>query len=396
MEWFRIAAIAAVLVLGGCSGSSPDHAVDSPTPPAPGDTTGDPPADPSDPPDDPVDPPSDPVDDPIDDPAEDPVDPVLSCRDEFTVEKVASGQDCAPVAETYCSVANLDVLAPSPLPCDGVTWEPITVEAAGYRSTYLAIHPESGPVDAVVLALHYLNSNPGTFSNVARLGELAKARRVLVVAPEAPTSLGIDSRWPTSSTRDDVDGVAEFLRGVVADARHRYGENAAPLYVAGLSNGAQMALQFACRSTDIVRGVIAVAINLGTQALDDCAPGGSLGSVLVNGTGDALTPYGGIPLLYVGAPDLHAFFSANNHCNGEGGEVALPAVNDSMTVSIRYTGACDDERRDFLVTIDGGGHNWPGGSIDDSDLTAIGLLGAHTRNFDATLQGYDLLRTSGG
>lgn len=318
-----------------------------------------------------------------------------SCQDAFSLEAAQLGDDCTPQADTICPVGSNQVLNSTPVPCDGVTASTHEVAVGNTTMTYLAIRPSSGGTDTTVLALHYLGANTGRFSNVVRLSELAKARNVLVIAPQA---VGPLQRWPSNpSLGTDVDTTVNLLKAVLADAKSRFGASGDPVYVSGLSNGAVMGYLFACRATDQVKALLAVSGELGTQALASCQPSRPLGTVIVHGTSDLLTPYNGIGGLYAAIPVIHAFFKQRNGCAaGDDASVSLTPTIDSQIVTVSGTDSCSDGRRDFLVTINGGGHNWPGGSANDSSLSTIGLLGIHTRNFDATLQGFDLLRAAAG
>lgn len=320
--------------------------------------------------------------------------PTASCQTRFSVEAAAAGDNCAPAADTFCAVPNSQVLSADPLPCDGVTVSEHEITVGDVTTQYLAIRPSSGGTDSMVLALHYLGANTGRFSNVVRLSELAKARKVLVIAPQAP---GLAQRWPSNPTiGEDVDSAVALLHGVLSDAKSRFSTGSDPVYALGLSNGAVMAYLFACRAADQIKSVLAVAGELGIAALEGCAPSRAVGTVIVHGNADIVTPYGGIILLYPPVTTIHTTFKQFNGCTGTDSQLTLPSSADPLTVTIDSAGGCASGRRDFLVTIDGGGHNWPGGSADDSTLSTIGLLGAHTRNFDATLQGFDLLRAAGG
>lgn len=346
----------------------------------------------------------------------------LSCADAFDPDKIRAGQDCRPHAGTYCDVgAGLGVLQREPIPCDGVFVAKRSVSAAGLSTDYLVLAPEDGRFGGILLALHYLQANNGAFSNVARLSEIAKARHALVLVPQAPSVLtsvldlgsivglpgfgdvvNVDGlgnllgRWPTSSL-EPIDDFVELLEAVVVDARGAYNLPDAPLYAAGLSNGAVMAYHFACRASDRVKAVLAVAGELGSETLAACEPSHPVGSVVVHGTADLLTPYEGLPLIYASIPDIHGLFKDVNGCSGADSTARLPTSgNDPLIVEFSYSGPCASGRRSYLVTVHGGGHNWPGGEASDSLLATLGLLGPHTLNFDASVQGYDLLRLAAG
>lgn len=340
-----------------------------------------------------------------------------SCADGFDPARLAAGEDCRPRAGTYCPLGSgIGVLSGEVIACDGVFVSTHQAATPQLSTDYLAIGADRGRYDAILVALHYLQARTGTFANVVRLTELAKARRVLIVVPQAPsvftqvlgdpvgdllgTPTGIGSnlvsRWP-SGTLEPVDDFVALLRAVVADARGQFNLPGVPVYAAGLSNGAVMAYHLACRAPGEFKAILATAGDQASELFDACQPTQPVGSVIVHGTGDLLTPYSGVPLLSAAIPDIHARFSEINGCDGADAVATMPTrSNDPLRVSIRWTAPCLNGRRNFLVTVEYGGHNWPGGPANDSLLAIVGLLGPHTLNFDTTVQGYDLLRLAAG
>ncbi|WP_157622740.1 alpha/beta hydrolase family esterase [Solimonas soli] len=326
----------------------------------------------------------------------------LSCADAYTPEKVGSEPDgCKPQAGTVCPVADSTTLIQhTPIACDGVSASEYTVQTSSFTSTYYALTTSNRRYDAIYVGLHYLFADKSAFINIVRLQELAKARKVLVLAPQAPslTPLVSSSRWPTGTLLDSsqVEPTIEWLTAVVEDARDRYGvDDSVPVYVAGLSNGAVMSYLFGCKNPD-VRAVLAVSSDSSTTSLDtSCSASHPLGTVIVHGTNDLVTPYDGVPLLFtMSIPGIHAYFNSLDGCNTADASVSVPQYFDSLGVTISYTPADRCAYRNFLVTVDGGGHNWPG--LDKSVNLGTILFGAHTANFDATLQGYDLLKLAAG
>lgn len=325
--------------------------------------------------------------------------PLSSCQASFSPEKLAEGQDCTPIAGTLCPVdANANLLQSQPIACDGVDVQQYDLDANGLSSNYYALTGGEQDYDAVYLALHYLLIDKGAFANIVRLPELAKGRKVLVIAPQAPKVLGA-SRWPTGSALDkaQVGPTIEWLKAVVADARSRYHvKDSVPLYVAGLSNGSAIGYLYACTDPN-VRAVLGVAslADKGSFAAT-CTSAHPLGSVIVHGSADLTTPYNGLLGLTLPIPEIHQAFNAIDGCSAADNTVLMPMSFDSSQVSIGDTadGSCSSGVRNFLVTIDSGGHNWPGTSR--GLITTEVLFGNQTANFDATLQGYDLLRLAAG
>jgi Poly(3-hydroxybutyrate) depolymerase len=253
----------------------------------------------------------------------------------------------------------------------------------------------SGPIDAIYVALHYLNANIGTFANVIRLPELAKARHVLIIVPQAPTTtpssvVGIE-QWPISNEAN-IDATVQYLDSLVSDVRGAYRLGDVPVVVAGLSNGGDMAYEWGCRST-VPDAIQPVAADINSGQLSDCAPPHPLGSVTVHGTADLVAPYNGLLGAIASVPDVHQSLKTLAGCTAADTVTTLPTIYDSLVVTVGNSSRCPDGTLQDLVTVQNGGHNWPGYAPAQGpvDLNSIGLLGARTNNFDATLQGYDLL-----
>lgn len=325
----------------------------------------------------------------------------VSCATAFSPERAATDTangtaECKPLAGTVCPVADgTNLLQRTPIACDDVEYKEYDLTAAGLSSSYYVLNNKAATdYDAVYLGLHYLLADKGAFTNIVRFQELAKGRKVLVIVPQAPTL----SRWPTGTSLDSaqVQPTVEWLKSVVSEARRTYGvADTVPLYVAGLSNGAVMSYLFACADPN-VSAVLAVSSDANPDTFASlCTADHPLGSVIVHGTADTTTPYGGLPLsLTLPIPEIHQTFNTIDGCTSADATATMADYSDAYTVTISYTPANTCAFRNFLVTIDNAGHNWPG--LAHGPTLGNLLFGAHTANFDATLQGYDLLRLAAG
>lgn len=331
--------------------------------------------------------------------------PVLaatSCQNDFSPERVAAGESCASQAGDFCPLGRANgVLDPdtAALPCDGVSVQRIQITARdGQRSNYLVLRGPGTP-QAIYLGLHYLGSLNDAFYKVTRLQELAKARRVLVIVPQAPSDnddlgLGPDtgSSWPNMPLTP-VEPYTDFLDDVVRDVRTRFNAASLPLYVAGLSNGASMVYHYACAASSRIDAIMSVAGSMDMDTLQNCQLARPIGSVIVHGTLDPLNLYSGIPLLTASALDLHTFFESADGCIGRDRQTLMPSGN-LLVPELTYSATCATGRRHFLVSIQNGLHYWPG-QITTS-LMPTGFLDPRNFVFDATLHGYDLLRKAAG
>lgn len=330
-----------------------------------------------------------------------------SCRDDFRPERVAAGENCDPaqnrfqfcpsVPGTEYARSRVEVIA-----CEGVTVSTHQVNGGGFNNVeYLAIRRAGGGrPDGVYLALHYLGAANDYHANLTRMSELAKARNVLVLAPQAPSAAGPAggsalARWPTSVTQD-VESYLQLLDAVVADARGRFGASGVPLYASGLSNGVPMAYFYACGRANQVEAVLAVSGNQNDSSASACQPSRAVGLVILHGDSDVVVPYGGVVGLFRPIPENYTQFKTLNGCTGTDGSTTLSS--DEGAVQIQYTGPCELDRRVVLATSLNNGHNWPGddvGAFFGTDL-GFGPFGPALNSIDATLQGYDLLRYAAG
>lgn len=338
-----------------------------------------------------------------------------SCQNDFTPARVAAGENCDPALNraTFCPlVSGADTLRSrtTVIPCDGVEVTENSASGGGFTVQYLAIRPAAGGTpSAVYLALHYLNANTSYYANLIRMSELAKARNVLVLIPQAPgdgglltlplglpsPNLGLLSRWPTM-VNQAVENNLQLLDGVVADARNRFSASTAPLYVSGLSNGTPMAYFYACGRADQVEAVLAVAGTQTAEAAATCRPNRPVGLVIIHGTSDPVVPYNGLLGLTRSVPENYADFKTYDQCTGTDQMATL--TTGGSTIQFSYAATCASGRKVVLAQAVNNGHNWPGDDasvLPDTGLN-IGLFGPALDGMDATVQGFDLLRYTAG
>lgn len=346
-----------------------------------------------------------------------------SCQASFDPQKVADGKDCAPVAGTYCPTIHYSG-EPMPggasIPCDGVTITDVPITANGYTSHYLAIRRSSGSPDSVYLNLHYLDGPIAVNANQLRMTELAVSRNALILVPQAPSLTSAQplpgtielptgdlfnpfvpdipivaggattfSRWPNDRALEPVEGYEGFLDGVVADGRSRFGGGGKPLYVTGYSNGGVMAVFYACDRPGTVSAFLAASVNVQQAAVDAC-PG--VAGVLVHGSNDVVAPYAGKP--YVPGPQgIYDAFKVANGCTGPDHTATRAATvgDDGVSTEFTWTSRCATGNRLYLVHSIEAGHTWPS-QDDDTFSFDFNTFGRISRNWDATIYGYDLLK----
>ncbi len=151
---------------------------------------------------------------------------------------------------------------------------------------------------------------------------------------------------------DGVDDV-RFLDRAIADVRSQVPVDPKRIYATGMSTGGMMAYRLACE-TDLLAAIGPVAATM----LGDCPNPAPMSVIAINGTADPTVPYAGTPAAglapYEAAPvpEVIASWRRTARCGGE-----IVSAAEGVTTSVAQ---CPSDRTVTLVTIEGGGHAWPG------------------------------------
>ena len=270
----------------------------------------------------------------------------------------------------------------------------------GLRSYRLHVPPSYTGSDAVplVLSFHGLTLN-ATFQE-AYSAFSARADQpdggFIVVYLEGVVTTGIAAShynsWQLASPEpDDVVVVDELLNTLLLELC--IDENR--VYSTGFSNGGMMSVRLACSLSNRIAAIGTVAglyyppLALDLNALEDCSAQKAMPIIAFHGTSDAIVLFGGgvgggLPGLFTvtarlpvddatPADDTMAEWASHNNCTSGRQSSSIGAqVN-----LVRYD-TCDDSSVVELYVVDGGGHTWPGSSID------LPVLGKVTNDIDAT------------
>jgi len=241
-----------------------------------------------------------------------------------------------------------------PLPSGFVTGTSIhTINVGGRDRSYRLYQPAGLPASApLVVMLHGITGSAEQAESSYGWNGLADSQHFVVAYPD-----GVNRAWNVNGggccgrpQREGVDDVA-FIGAAVADIVRNVSINGSRIYATGMSNGGIMSYTLAC-NTGIFAAIGAVA---GTQ-LDSCRAPHPASVMEIHGTSDELVPYqGGQGASIINgpsAPDVNAFWRNVDQCSA-------PSVTttDGVTTS---TAGCADNHGVVLITIDGGGHKWPG------------------------------------
>ncbi|WP_156689802.1 extracellular catalytic domain type 1 short-chain-length polyhydroxyalkanoate depolymerase [Mycobacterium sp. Marseille-P9652] len=227
-----------------------------------------------------------------------------------------------------------------------------TLHVKGQERSYRLYKPVGLPANAPLVVM--LHGGFGTAEQAARAygwDQLADGAKFVVAYPD-----GLHRAWNVGGggccgrpARDGVDDVA-FITAAVADIARNVGIDSSRVYATGISNGGIMAYTLACNTGDFA----AIGPDSATQ-LDPCPSPHPTSVIHIHGTADRLIPYkGGRGSSVIDGPsvaDVNAFWRNADRCGA-------PSITTNGAVTTA-TAACPDRRAVVLVTVDGGGHEWP-------------------------------------
>ncbi len=217
----------------------------------------------------------------------------------------------------------------------------------------------------VVLALHGAAMNGPMMATFCGMNEKSDAAGFIVVYPGG-TGTGPFLTWnsgglPKSMTNktDDVAFTGKLLDDLATVAN----VDAKRVYVCGLSNGAMMSYRLAAELSDRIAAIAPVA---GTVTVAESKPKRPVPVIHFHGTKDTFVPFDkpkDRPPQFMKLKSVDEsiqLWVKLNGCNEKPTTDTLSKDGDAMKVTrATYTGGKDGAEV-VLVTIEHGGHTWPG------------------------------------
>lgn len=269
----------------------------------------------------------------------------------------------------------------------GVTRHSMSV--GGVTRTYEIESPANVVAKPALIVM--LHGHGGTGDQMRRYKDIGRVTgdAAVIVYPD-----GIDRSWSDGRVvRNSQDDVG-FLRQLIATTQAAYGTDPKRVYVAGMSNGAMMALRVACQMPEVA-AIAAVSGGLPVQWKDDCKPAHPISVLGIDGTADPIVPYGGGGVYnnrngdVLSAVDTLATFARADRCNESPlGDTPSPPVADGTSHEDTRWLHCKGDAEVRLLTIDGGGHGWPGGG----QYLPKRLVGTVSQALDANAYIWDFLK----
>jgi polyhydroxybutyrate depolymerase len=255
---------------------------------------------------------------------------------------------------------------------DGSSAQVLTVDEV--RRTYRVYVPtgvaRSTPAPLVIM-LHGGFGSGAQAESAYGWNAKADAEHFVVAYPD-----GIDRAWSVgggccgSPARDGVDDVG-FIRHLVTALRQALSIDANRVFATGISNGGMLAYRLAC-DTAIFAAIGPDSATL----LGSCPSPAPISVIHIHGTADRNIPYDGgrgEGIAHIDGPAVPSVVQTWRQVDG----CAPPSVQVAGAVTTSVA-TCPQGRTVELVTIAGGGHQWPGAArgLDppSGDLDATGTI----------------------
>jgi polyhydroxybutyrate depolymerase len=253
-----------------------------------------------------------------------------------------------------------------------------SVESDGIERTYRLYVPQGYKSDrptALVINYHGYGASAQEQERYSEYPDAAERYGFVVVSPQATSS---PSEWFLYGAIEAayVDDFA-FTGRLIDTLSASLCIDPARVYATGLSNGAGMAALTGCALSGRIAAIAPVAGE--PYVAGECEGAGPVPIIAFHGTQDPLVPFE-----YsedVGRPDIFRFGARNSMqdwARHNGCSMTLQTQRIAADVVLESYGGCKDGADVQLYVVEGGGHTWPGASID------MPGLGGTTRSISAT------------
>ncbi|MDQ7028155.1 MAG: PHB depolymerase family esterase [Anaerolineae bacterium] len=233
----------------------------------------------------------------------------------------------------------------------------------GQDRSYYVYTPE---IDAtrLMMILHPVASSGLAMEVETGFNDLADTEGYVVVYPNSLNSVWDDGRiaaglLPTGDSIDDVGFLATLAESVASE----YGINSSQIYIAGVGNGASMAMTAACQTPDSYAGVGIVSALLWDYQVENCGDAESetaVNMIFIYGSrdpvylsqGNPITDQDGNVLWAIqGVSDTADFWINFNGCD--------PSAYESFSqTTLTIFNDCNNDAQFAWFSVLGGGSTW--------------------------------------
>lgn len=217
---------------------------------------------------------------------------------------------------------------------------------------------------SLVINMHGFGGTNTSQMNYTQFNTIADTGNFIVVYPQGlvgTTSWGwTNTQWNAyygTGTKD-----LEFLDTLIDQMYYDYNIDLSRVYSTGHSNGGYMSYRLACELSDRIAAIASVGGAMAFQQEGNCNITHPMPIMQIHGTDDQTVFFDGQPGLNSSIPDLIDYWKDKNNCTSDSILDSIPNTNlgDSTTAIIEDYNMCDSLSNVVLITVENGGHTWPG------------------------------------
>ena len=264
-----------------------------------------------------------------------------------------------------CAIATATIAATTTVASAATIEKQLRVGASerSYEIDVPAPHDPARPLP-VVIVFHGGGGAADSVRRQSRMSAKGAAEGFIVVYPQGSGGIAGKLRTWNAGTccgaamQQHVDEIA-YVAALLDDLSATVAIDRARVYATGISNGGMMAYEVACALADRIAGIAVVAGEM--TSLDRCRPSRAVPVLVIHGSADRNLPIdGGAGAKAIAVHDVRRVASAVDFWRRHDGcgEAAVSELSGALRRT-RYS--CSGGSEVELVTIEGGGHSWPGG-----------------------------------
>ncbi len=258
----------------------------------------------------------------------------------------------------------------------------------GLTRSYAINELETKKLKPLIIALHGGGSRWDKFTYKTTQSTLLNAannKQAVIIFPQ-----GIKNHWNDGRKHldNDINDVS-FISSLIDYSIKNYGVDKNKIYIVGFSNGGFMSMRLAIELSDKITGAAAVSAQL-SEAIQHKKMKGNVSFMLINGSQDPIVPYKGGEMksfrfaksrgTLLSTQETLNYFLVANQCSKDKEKIYFNNKKfDKTSISIENYDNCDHNTKVKLITVNKGGHTWPGGK----QYLPVKLIGKASREIDA-------------
>lgn len=234
----------------------------------------------------------------------------------------------------------------------------------------------------LLIVLHGLTQTAAGIMEITDFNSIAEENNFIVCYPDGNNNAWNANMNVSVSSTDDKG----FIEKIAAYFRLNFNTNPQKQYLCGFSNGGFMSHKMACESEDCFAAIATVSGNMSDTVYANCNPRFPTAVFHIHGTADAVVPYIGSPTTGVSVSQTIEKWKGFLNCSNATSSFDFPNINllDLSTATKTTYTSCNGNSLSY-ITVNGGGHQWPGIS------TLVGGVGTINMDFNSPREIWNFL-----